>query len=100
MLSIVVTDILTTYAEVIIGVGSCHHLTPMLSSIEVIEMSVTAMNKSPSPSYLHSFNMIKYYFDPLTSKSDWHQISPYNIIPESHVKVTRIKEMITNLRGS
>ena len=24
MLSVVVTDILTTYAEVIIGVGSCH----------------------------------------------------------------------------
>ena len=44
--------------------------------------------------------MIKYYFDPLTSKSDWHQISPYNISPESHVKVTRIKEMITNLRDS
>ena len=25
-----------------------------------------------------------------------HLISPYNIIPESHIKVMRIKEMITN----
>ena len=35
---------------------------------------------------------------PLTLKSDNHQISPYNITPESNIKVTRIKEMITNQR--
>ena len=34
--------------------------------------------------------------NPLTPKSDLHLISPYNIIPESHSKVMRIKEMITN----
>ena len=33
--------------------------------------------------------------NPLTPKSDQHLISPYNIIPESHIKATRIKEMIT-----
>ena len=35
--------------------------------------------------------------NPLTTKSDQLQISPYNITPESNIKVTRIKEMITNL---
>ena len=29
-------------------------------------------------------------------KSDKHLISPYNITPELHFKVMRIKEMITN----
>ena len=37
--------------------------------------------------------------NPLNPKSDWHQTSLYNIIPESHVKVRRIKEMITNERS-
>ena len=39
-------------------------------------------------------------FNPLTPKSDWHLISPYSIIPESNIKVTRIKEMITNKKKS
>ena len=38
--------------------------------------------------------------DVLTSKSDYHLISPYNIIPESNIKVTRIKEMISKSRDS
>ena len=41
-------------------------------------------------SYADTFNL-------LTPKSDQHLISPYNIILESNIKVTRIKEMITNL---
>ena len=28
--------------------------------------------------------------------SEQHIISPYNITPESHIKVTRMKELITN----
>ena len=32
----------------------------------------------------------------LTPKSDEHLISPYNITPESNIKVMRMKEMITN----
>ena len=36
----------------------------------------------------------------LTPKSDQRLISPYNITPESHIKVMRIKEMITNQRSS
>ena len=37
---------------------------------------------------------------PLTPKTDEYLISPYIITPESHIKVTRITEMITNLRSS
>ena len=39
-------------------------------------------------------------FNPFTLKSDKHLISPYNITPESHIKVMRIKEMITIKRSS
>ena len=39
-------------------------------------------------------------FNLLTAKSDQHVISPYNIILKSHIKVMRIKEMVTNYRGS
>ena len=38
--------------------------------------------------------------NPLTPKGDQHLISPYNISPESHIKVMRIKEMITSIRLS
>ena len=34
--------------------------------------------------------------NPLSSKGEKHLISPYNITTKSHIKVTRIKEMITN----
>ena len=44
-------------------------------------------------------NVIIFYgysvIDPLILESDQHLISPYNITPESHIKVMRIKEMIT-----
>ena len=36
-------------------------------------------------------------FHPLTTESDYHLISPKNITPESHIKATRVKEMITKL---
>ena len=36
----------------------------------------------------------------LTPWSDWHVISPYNITPKSLIKVTRIKDMITNRTSS
>ena len=32
----------------------------------------------------------------LIPESDWHLISPFNIIPESSIRVMRIKEMIIN----
>ena len=35
-------------------------------------------------------------FNPLIPMSDSHLISPCNVTPESHIKVMRIKEMITN----
>ena len=31
----------------------------------------------------------------LNPKSDYHLTSPYNINPKSHIKVMRIKEMVT-----
>ena len=34
--------------------------------------------------------------NPLTPKSDEHLISPYNITPESHIKVMRKRKMIIN----
>ena len=36
------------------------------------------------------------YVNLLTLWSDQHLVSPYNITPESHIKITGIKEMITN----
>ena len=38
----------------------------------------------------------KVYINPLTTMSDQHLISPYNITIESHINVMRKKEMITN----
>ena len=35
-------------------------------------------------------------FNPLTSNSDQDLFSPHNTTPESNIRVTRIKEMITN----
>ena len=34
--------------------------------------------------------------NPLTPKNDWNIISPYDIFPYLNIKITRIKEMITN----
>ena len=36
-------------------------------------------------------------FHPLTTESDYYFIFPKNITPESHIKATRVKEMITKL---
>ena len=45
-------------------------------------------------------NTKKFDSNPLTTKSDQHLISPYNTTCESHIKVMRIKEVVTNLRWS
>ena len=37
--------------------------------------------------------------NPLTPQSDYHLISPYNITPESHIKVARMNETINNKRS-
>ena len=60
---------------------------------------------------MNSFNFLKVSFtlsDVLSSfhypffilKNDKHLISPHNIPPESHIKVTKTKEMIANWRSS
>ena len=38
----------------------------------------------------------EYKLYPLTLKSDWHPVLPYNISPESNIKGMRIREMINN----
>ena len=38
----------------------------------------------------------EYKLYPLTLKSDWHLVFPYNISPESNIKVMRTREMINN----
>ena len=46
------------------------------------------------------FRIVFLHITPLTPKSVQHLISPYNITSESHIKVDRIKEMITSWRNS
>ena len=41
-------------------------------------------------------NQCKVYMEMWPFDSEQHIISPYNITPESHIKVTRMKELITN----
>ena len=41
------------------------------------------------------FTMLVGNINSLNPKSDYHLTSPYNINPESHIKVMRIKEMVT-----
>ena len=40
------------------------------------------------------------HLNPLTPKGDQHIISHYNVTSKSNIKVTRIKEMITNKKSS
>ena len=51
-----------------------------------------------SPNKLIQQETYVFHFNPSTLKSDWLLISPHSISHESNVEVTRIKEMITNLR--
>ena len=53
-----------------------------------------------SPKKLIQQEWCVFLFNPSTPKSDWLLISPHSITHESNVEVTRIKEMITNLRSS
>ena len=41
-------------------------------------------------------SLVSYRLNCSTPKTDQYLISPYNITPESNMKVMRIKEMITN----
>ena len=43
----------------------------------------------------HSYTQLSLFY-PLTPNRDQHLISPDIITPESHIKVMRMKEMITN----
>ena len=55
----------------------------------------------PTNSYKKNFHFgYCQSISPLITKSDQHLSSPYNKTPESRIKVTRIKEIITNWRSS
>ena len=41
--------------------------------------------------YIQIMPSTESWINPLTPRSDWHLISPYNITPASHSKVMRIK---------
>ena len=45
--------------------------------------------------YMQCFIGVNFRVNSLNPKSDQHLISPYNITPELHIKVTRIKKMVT-----
>ena len=45
-----------------------------------------------------AFQQVNFTLNPLTPKNDKHLISPYNITLESHIKIRRMKEMITSWR--
>ena len=63
----------------------------MLSAFLVPVVAVAAPTFLPSEKKTR-----KKWSNPPIPESDHNQISPYNITPESHSRVTRIKEMITN----
>ena len=70
------------------------HLWQKNKEIEVIRETRSPWESDPAlsrahPSILSSLN-------PLAPESDQHLISPYNISPESNMKVMRIEEMITD----
>ena len=46
--------------------------------------------------FFHLTVLVLFKQNPWTFKTDQHLISPYKITHESHMKVTRIKEIITN----
>ena len=51
----------------------------------------------PTNSYKKNFHFgYCQSISPLITKSDQHLSSPYNKTPESRIKVTRIKEIISN----
>ena len=74
-----------------------------LTGVNCITIIITNLTINTLLSPLLLFTITNVFFitivNPWNPKSDKHLISPYNISPESHVKVMRIKEMITNQRG-
>ena len=64
----------------------------------VYQASLTIGNTTPTYSWSERGNVKdpERIINPLNPKNDQLLISPYNISPESNIKVTRIKELITN----
>ena len=66
--------------------------------LEVMPFMCLSSNKSQERTM--KWVLLSLSSNPLTPRSDQHLISPYNITPESHIKVMRIKEAITSIRLS
>ena len=66
-----------------------------LNLIQIVELKVNLAYVQ-----LMSHRVIYNYVNPLTPKSDRNLISPYNITPDSGIKVMRVKEMIPYRRCS
>ena len=64
------------------------------SRVTISSRAIAFFSSFKSISYIHFLSL-----NPLTPKSDYHLISPYNITPESHIEVMGIKEMITMQRS-
>ena len=75
------------------GTGNWN-LTPVVSEREQTNESAKRKQESCIKEQEHKWTNQR--INRLIPKSDQHLISPYNITPESHIKVRRIKEMITN----
>ena len=53
------------------------------------------ISKKSNDNNYFQYTVKAYSLNPLNPKSAKHLISPYNITPESHIKVMRIKEMVS-----
>ena len=79
---------LSLSSQNLLGVIQIFVVPSLHGIIQMLAMS--ALNRGPMQ-VLHLYKA-----SPLTPKSDQLLISPYNITPESNIRVTRIKEIITN----
>ena len=70
--------------------GEWRYYFPDPVDFRAFALLLASTDPVPGVGYLYTLN-------PLNPKSD-PTISPYNISPESYVKATRIKEMITKER--
>ena len=69
-------------------------------SLNLIQIVESKVNLAYVQLMSHRVIYIYIYVNPLTPKSDQNLISPYNITPDSGIKVMRVKEMIPYRRCS
>ena len=100
----------TLVCWMVIYLDSAIHPSNKRAQANAVALVTAGLTFCKAPCYWRSaksWNWILYnlkhkqkQLNPLTSERDWPLDSPYNINPESLVKLTRIKEMISNQRIS